>query len=73
MKNGIFLITGLVITILYIVFSMQIYEILYYETEFSQAMYEENMYLAVALITSILAWAVAAIYYYAINSVAFSR
>ena len=42
MKNGIFLITGLVITILYIVFSMQIYEILYYETEFSQAMYEEN-------------------------------
>ena len=73
MKNGIFLITGLVITILYIVFSMQIYEILYYETEFSQAMYEENMYLAVALITSILAWAVAAIYYYAINSVAFAR
>lgn len=73
MKNGIFLITGLVITILYIVFSMQIYEILYYETEFSQAMYEENMYLAVALITSILAWAVAAIYYYAINSVPFAR
>ncbi len=73
MKNGIFLITGLVITILYIVFSMQIYEILYYETEFSQAMYEENMYLAVALITSILAWAVAAIYYYAINSVTFAR
>ena len=73
MKNGVFLITGLVITILYIVFSMQIYEILYYETEFSQVMYEENMYLAVALITSIFAWAVAAIYYYAINSVTFAR
>ena len=58
---------------LYIVFSMQIYELLYYETEFSQAMYDENMYLAVALITAIVAWAAAAIYYYGINSVSFAR
>ncbi|RRC99514.1 hypothetical protein [Prevotella sp. OH937_COT-195] len=73
MKNGIFLIAGLVITILYIVFSMQIYELLYYETEFSQAMYEENMYLVVAMINAIVAWAAAAIYYYAVNSVSFAR
>lgn len=73
MKNAIFLVTGLVITVLYIVFSMQIYELLYYETEFSQAMYDENMYLAVALITAIVAWAAAAIYYYGINSVSFAR
>ena len=73
MKNAIFLVTGLVITVLYIVFSMQIYELLYYETEFSQAMYDENMYLAVSLITAIVAWAAAAIYYYGINSVSFAR
>ncbi|MDD7317769.1 MAG: hypothetical protein SOZ80_07920 [Prevotella sp.] len=73
MKNGIFLIAGLVITVLYIFFSMQIYELMYYEAEFSQAMCDENMYLAVALITSGVAWAVAAIYYYAINSVGFAR
>lgn len=73
MKNGILLIAGLVITVLYIIFSMQIYELLYYESEFSQAMYEDNMYLVVSIVNAIIAWAVAAIYYYAINSVSFAR
>jgi hypothetical protein len=73
MKNGILLIAGLVVTALYVIFSMQIYELLYYESEFSQAMYEENMYLVVALINSGIALAAAAIYYYAINSVSFAR
>ena len=73
MKNGILLISGLVITALYIIFSMQIYELLYYESEFSQAMYEDNMYLIVSIVTAIIAWVVAAIYYYAINSVSFAR
>ena len=73
MKNGILLIAGLVVTALYVIFSMQIYELLYYESEFSQAMYEENMYLVVALINSGIALATAAIYYYAINSVSFAR
>lgn len=73
MKNGILLIAGLVITALYIIFSMQIYELLYYESEFSQAMYEDNMYLIVSIVTAIIAWVVAAIYYYAINSVSFAR
>lgn len=73
MKNGILLIAGLVITALYIIFSMQIYELLYYESEFSQAMYEDNMYLVVSIVTAIIAWVVAAIYYYAINSVSFAR
>ena len=73
MKNGILLIAGLVVIALYVIFSMQIYELLYYESEFSQAMYEENMYLVVALINSGIALAAAAIYYYAINSVSFAR
>ena len=42
MKNGILLIAGLVVTALYVIFSMQIYELLYYESEFSQAMYEPS-------------------------------
>ena len=73
MKNGILLIAGLVVIALYVIFSMQIYELLYYESEFSQAMYEENMYLVVALINSGIALTTAAIYYYAINSVSFAR
>ncbi|MBO4786960.1 MAG: hypothetical protein J5510_07825 [Prevotella sp.] len=73
MKNGILLIAGLVITALYIFFSMQIYDFMYYEPEFSKDMEDMNMYLVIAIITAIIAWTVAAIYYYAINSVSFAR
>ena len=73
MKNGILLIAGLVVIALYVIFSVAIHEALYYESEFSQEMYNNNMYLVVALINSGIALATAAIYYYAINSVSFAR
>jgi len=73
MKKSILLISGLVLTLLYIVFSMQIYEAIYYEREFSDEMYNQNLYLISAFVSAIVAWGWAGIYYYLINSVSFSR
>lgn len=71
--NTILLISGAVLTLLFIIFSAPIFEMLYYEREFSNEMYNENLYMVVALVTSVVAWALAAVFYYVINSVSFSR
>ena len=72
-KNTILLITGLIITLLFLIFSTKIFEALYYEREFSNEMYNQNLYFVVAVVTAIIAWVTAGIFYYAINSVSFSR
>ncbi|MBO4316038.1 MAG: hypothetical protein J5867_08785 [Prevotella sp.] len=72
-KNFILLIIGAVITLLFLVFSTKIFEMLYYERQFSNEMYNQNLYFVVAVITALIAWGLAGIYYYAINSVSFSR
>lgn len=72
-KNTILLISGIVITLLYIIFSASIVEQLYYEREFSNEMYNMNLYFMNAVITSVMVWALAGLYYYVINSVSFSR
>ena len=72
-KNMILLITGAVLTVLFLIFSTPLIESLYYEREFSNEMYNENMYLLVAIVTALAAWLLAAVYYYVINSVSFSR
>jgi len=72
-KNLILLIAGLVITLLFLVFSTKVFESLYYEREFSNEMYNQNLYFVVAIVTAVIAWASAGIFYYAINSVSFSR
>lgn len=72
-KNLILLIAGLVITLLFLVFSTMVFESLYYEREFSNEMYNQNLYFVVAIVTTVIAWASAGIFYYAINSVSFSR
>lgn len=72
-KNFILLIAGLVITLLFLIFSTKIFESLYYEREFSNEMYNQNLYFVVAIVTAVIAWASAGIFYYAINSVSFSR
>lgn len=69
----ILLIVGAVITLLFLVFSTKIFEMLYYERQFSNEMYNQNLYFVVAVITALIAWGLAGIYYYAINSVSFSR
>lgn len=66
-KDWIWLISGMVITALYLIFSTLLYELLYYNGEFSNEMYSENMYLVVAAYTSILVWSVVVLYYLVID------
>ena len=72
-RNTLLLITGIVLTVLFIIFSTTVLEAMYYEDEFSVDMYNQNLYFIVAVISAVEAWAFAGIYYYVINSVSFSR
>lgn len=72
-KNLILLVTGIVLTLVFIFAAAPIFEALYYEREFSNEMDMDNLYFTVALISSGIAWALAAVFYYVVNSVRFSR
>lgn len=67
------MVAGAVITLLYLLLGSSLYEALYYEREFSNEMYNENLYFMVSVVTILVAWSFAGIYYYVINSVSFSR
>ena len=71
----IWLIAGLVISVLFIFFATQVYEYLYYEDEFSGWCYEQGLYLRLALFIVILTWTMAVIFYYGLSRlfVNFSR
>ena len=73
MKNSILLIAGAVITLLFLVLNTKIFEALFFERQFSNEMYNQNLYFVVALITVLVAWGLAAVFYYVVNSVSFSR
>ncbi|MBR3100415.1 MAG: hypothetical protein IKH19_01520 [Muribaculaceae bacterium] len=77
MKHLVYLITGIVLTIVFFVLAsssgFNIYERLYYSQGFNDALYNHNMYPTMALITIAITWGAAAIYYYVINSVKFDR
>lgn len=73
MKNTILLIAGAVITVLFLIFATPLFESLYYERAFSDAMYNGGLYFIVSVVTVLMAWVLAGIYYYVVNSVSFSR
>jgi magnesium-transporting ATPase (P-type) len=75
MKHAILLISGIVITVLFVVFCSQVYELFYYSSgsDFSNELYNSNMYRVIAIITALLTWGIAAVYYYIIDSIRFSR
>lgn len=73
MKNSILLICGLVITLVLFIFQAPIFEGFYFDNEFSNDMYNLHLYIVNTLITAISAWGFAAIFYYVVNSVSFSR
>ena len=66
-KNTILLLAGAVITLLFIIFATSLFESLFYEREFSNEMYSANLYFIVAIVTALIAWAFAGVYYYVIN------
>ncbi len=73
MKNGILLIASALVTLLFIIFPTTVYELVDGQSEFANEMYNENLYLIVALIAAGVAWGSAALFYYVVNSVSFSR
>lgn len=73
MKNIILLATSIIVSLLFVVFASSIFEAGYYEREFSNEMYNQNLYFVVSIIILLLVWGGAAAFYYAINSVSFSR
>ena len=47
MKNSILLIAGAVISLLFLVLNTKIFEALYFERQFSNEMYNQNLYFVV--------------------------
>lgn len=72
-KNFIFLALGIIITALYMIFPTEIYESMNLDPSFMDEMYNAHLYSTIATSIAITVWIVALVYYYAINSVRFSR
>ena len=72
-EKVIFLVAGIIITVLFFIFKITLYDALYYANGFSNDLGNMDEYTSVALITIAMAWGCAAIYYYVINSVKFDR
>lgn len=67
----IFLVIGAIISVVFGFFSVEIYDSIYLDSGFNNAMLD--IYSLVGIIVVIVTWAIAAIYYYVINSVKFDR
>lgn len=75
-KNAILLIGGVILSLLFIMLSNDIYPELicpFYNADFDNEMYDGGFYFETAAIGVFLAWAFAAVFYYLVNSVSFSR
>ena len=60
-KNTMLLVCGIIVTVLFIVFSTPLFEALCYQADFSNEMYNDNLNLISAIITSAVAWVLAGI------------
>lgn len=67
LKDWTFLLIGVIVTVLFLAFATPIYELMYYDAEFSNEMYNVNMYFVVAVATSLIAWGIAIVYYWCID------
>lgn len=66
-SNWIALGVGLALSVLFLVFSSRIYEAMYYQAEFSNEMYNQNLYFVVALLAVLISWGSAVLYYLIID------
>jgi|GEM_PF-299048 len=73
MRREILLVVGIVLTALYIIFAPQFYESCYYSQGFSDWMYNQNMYLIVAIVVVLVAWILAFLYYKVIDNISLSK
>ncbi len=76
MKHLTYLLIGIGITIIFLVMcftDFNIYERLYFNQGYNDKLFSLDMYPVFGLILIVVAWGVAALYYYGINSVKFDR
>jgi Na+-driven multidrug efflux pump len=73
MKKYILLGIGIILSLVFMLFPEHIYEMFYYSPEFSDAMYNSGQYFLISIVTTVAAWGLPLIYYYAIDSVRLSR
>lgn len=67
--DWVWLFWGLAITVVYIVFADPLYEAMYLGSDdFADAMYENNQYFVIALISCLCSWCIAIIYYLLVDS-----
>ena len=71
MKNLICLVTGVISTIVFLVFAVQIYELFCYSDSKDWDAWDnwmfDNMYTIIAIVTAVISWAFAGLYYYIID------
>lgn len=67
LRDWVSLLIGIIFTVLFWVFATPIYELMYYDAEFSNEMYNENMYFVIAVITSLISWGIAITYYWVVD------
>lgn len=73
-KKAIYLLLGIAIAVLFIAIPDVVFEALYRsENAYSDDMYNNGIYRVLAIVTVVMTWGIAAIYYYVINSVKFDR
>lgn len=71
--DWVWLFIGIALTVVYIVFADPMYNAMFYGSDgFADTMYDYNMYFIIALISSIVAWLIAIIYYVVVDSVKLS-
>lgn len=63
-KDWVAFILGIIISVLFVVFCTDIYEVIYYEPEFANEMYNQNMYTICAIFTTLVCWGVGILYYW---------
>lgn len=63
-KDWVAFILGIFISVLFLVFSTDIYEAIYYEPEFANEMYNQGMYTICAIMTLTACWVVGILYYW---------
>lgn len=72
-KDTIYLIAGVVATVLFWLLRVQLLELVYNAPGYSDNMYNLGVYDTVAIAITALPWMAAVLYYYVINSVHFDR
>ena len=69
----VLLVTGALLSLLLVVFAAQVVAFVYCGRAFSSGWFIQGNYTTVALLAVGVAWVLAAVFYYAVNSVSFSR